>query len=262
STITKDRGVCLRCERARARERLREREGRDGDAVCLPVSGGGRPPLVPGSRDRLPPPLLPLHPALRGRWWRRDGGGRADDREVAAGGGGEAAAVHRGAVRGAGAAGAHIQVPGGRRARPAGSRAPHPPRTRLPRRPLLQPSRPWIWSVLRQEAGPRARAVPAYGRQEMAVLEGGRAGFQVLRAPHAPRPQPFKKACGNAAGRPVPTALICCRFCGGAPCCCLQWQQLPKPLSLPCYCRQQWRGRGEEHAQLIWLGVGFSAAHG
>ncbi|KAF7003396.1 hypothetical protein CFC21_018713, partial [Triticum aestivum] len=44
--------------------------------------------------------------------------------------------------------------------------------------------------------GSGAGAVPADGRQEVAVLQGGRPGLQVLRAPHAPRPQPFKKACG------------------------------------------------------------------
>jgi hypothetical protein len=52
---------------------------------------------------------------------------------------GEAAAVHAGAVRGAGAAGAHIEVPGRRRASAAGSRRPYPPRPRLASHPLLRP---------------------------------------------------------------------------------------------------------------------------
>jgi hypothetical protein len=43
-----------------------------------------------------------------------------------------------GAVRGAGAADAHIQVPGGQCACPAGSRGSNPPRPWLPRNPLLQ----------------------------------------------------------------------------------------------------------------------------
>jgi hypothetical protein len=40
----------------------------------------------------------------------------------------------------------------------------------------------------------------------VAVRQGGRPGLQVLRAPHAPRPQPFKKACGNADSRITPPA--------------------------------------------------------
>jgi hypothetical protein len=53
---------------------------------------------------------------------------------------GEAVAVHAGAVRGAGAAGAHIQVPRRWRACAAGSRRPHPPGPRLTGHPLLRPS--------------------------------------------------------------------------------------------------------------------------
>jgi hypothetical protein len=74
---------------------------------------------------------------------RRAGrGGRPGEREVAgreAGG-----AVHAGAVPGAGAAGAHIQVPGGGRARSAGSRGSNPPRPRLPRNPLLRPTHTYV----------------------------------------------------------------------------------------------------------------------
>uniref|UniRef100_A0A453CUH7 Uncharacterized protein n=1 Tax=Aegilops tauschii subsp. strangulata TaxID=200361 RepID=A0A453CUH7_AEGTS len=65
----------------------------------------------------------------------------------------------------------------------------------------------WVRVLLREEAGSGAGAVPADGRQEVAVLQGGRPGLQVLRAPHAPRPQPFKKACGNAARRHAPLPL-------------------------------------------------------
>ena len=50
--------------------------------------------------------------------------------------------------------------------------------------------------VLWEEAGPGAVAVPPHRRQEVAVLQGGAPRLQVLRAPHAPWPQPFKKACG------------------------------------------------------------------
>jgi len=44
---------------------------------------------------------------------------------------------------------------------------------------------------------PWAREVQENGWEEVAVLEGGRGGAKVLRAPCAPRPQSFKKACGN-----------------------------------------------------------------
>jgi len=110
--------------------------------------------------------------------------------------------------------------------------------------------------------------VPAYGRQEVAVLQGGRPGLQVLRAPHAPRPQPFKKACGNAARAPVPTAR---RHRGrhhrsalGRRRRCHQRQQLPEPLPLPGHCRQHWwRWRGQQYLYPVLLVDGVvSAAHG
>jgi hypothetical protein len=50
---------------------------------------------------------------------------------------------------------------------------------------------------LPQQHGAGARAVPAHGRQEVAVLPRRGAGPQVLRAARPPRPRPFKKACGS-----------------------------------------------------------------
>nr|ACF86565.1 unknown [Zea mays] len=58
------------------------------------------------------------------------------------------------------------------------------------------PPVPELLRLLRQETGPGAVAVPPHRRQEVAVLQGGAPRLQVLRAPHAPWPQPFKKACG------------------------------------------------------------------
>ena len=55
--------------------------------------------------------------------------------------------------------------------------------------------------LVREEAGSGAGTVPEDGRQEMAMLEGRLPWFQVLRAPHAPRSEPFKKACGSASAR-------------------------------------------------------------
>ena len=106
--------------------------------------------------------------------------------------------------------------------------------------------------------------MPAYGRQEVAVLQGGRPGLQVLRAPHAPRPQPFKKACGNAARAPVPTAGHRGRLPRGAPGCRRQRQQLPKPLPLPCHRWQhRWMRRSQQHVQPVLRAVGVvSAADG
>jgi hypothetical protein len=53
---------------------------------------------------------------------------------------------------------------------------------------------------LPQQHGAGARAVPAHGRQEVAVLPRRGAGPQVLRAARPPRPRPFKKACGSRRG--------------------------------------------------------------
>ena len=39
--------------------------------------------------------------------------------------------------------------------------------------------------------------MPADGRQEVAVLQGGPRRVQVLREAHPPREEPFKKACGS-----------------------------------------------------------------
>jgi hypothetical protein len=99
--------------------------------------------------------------------------------------------------------------------------------------------------------------VPAYGRQEVAVLQGGRPGLQVLRAPHAPRPQPFKKACGNAARPPLPTALLRGTHRCTAPRRCHQWRQLPEPFPLPGHRRNQSRRRGHQHLEPVLLAVGF-----
>jgi hypothetical protein len=113
----------------------------------------------------------------------------------------------------------------------------------------------WVRSLLRQEGGPGARAVPAYGRQEVAVRQGGRPGLQVLRAPHAPRPQPFKKACGSAARRPDarPAAAP-----GGR-------SRLPEPIAVsggPRRKRRPWRRRRWPLDWHVRPGVYRSAAHG
>jgi hypothetical protein len=112
--------------------------------------------------------------------------------------------------------------------------------------------------------------VPANGRQEVAVLQGGRPGLQVLRAPHAPRPQPFKKACGNAARAPVPTARRRGRLRRSAPGSRRrrhQRQRLPEPLSIPGHRRQHWWRRSWRVRQyllpvLLVDGGIVSAAHG
>uniref|UniRef100_A0A804PUK6 Growth-regulating factor n=1 Tax=Zea mays TaxID=4577 RepID=A0A804PUK6_MAIZE len=62
--------------------------------------------------------------------------------------------------------------------------------------PFYHQHHPELLRLLRQETGPGAVAVPPHRRQEVAVLQGGAPRLQVLRAPHAPWPQPFKKACG------------------------------------------------------------------
>lgn len=49
----------------------------------------------------------------------------------------------------------------------------------------------------KSSAGSGAGAVPEDRRQEVAVLEGHGGRSEVLRPPHAPWPEPFKKACGT-----------------------------------------------------------------
>ncbi|KAJ1253719.1 hypothetical protein BS78_K206900 [Paspalum vaginatum] len=93
---------------------------------------------------------------------------------------------------------------------PAYLMPPAPPHPRLrPRHPPLRShsrrNPRWGGAAsdgVRQEAGrgPGARAVPADGRQEVALLQGGVPGLQVLREAHAPGQEPFKKACGNVLG--------------------------------------------------------------
>ncbi|BAF15532.1 Os04g0574500 [Oryza sativa Japonica Group] len=50
---------------------------------------------------------------------------------------------------------------------------------------------------LQEQHGAGAGAVPAHGRQEVAVLARRGAGAQVLRAARPPWPRPFKKAYGS-----------------------------------------------------------------
>jgi hypothetical protein len=118
----------------------------------------------------------------------------------------------------------------------------------------------WVRALLRQEGGPGARAVPAYGRQEVAVLQGGRPGLQVLRAPHAPRPQPFKKACGSAARAPAARPAAAAAAGPRARC----W--LPEPLAVPVDPHRQRRRRGRWWWWCWWWhvrpGAHLSAAHG
>lgn len=57
--------------------------------------------------------------------------------------------------------------------------------------------RGWVQAEILERAGSGAGEVQENGRQEMAVLERCGAGSEVLRAPHAQRPSPFKKACGT-----------------------------------------------------------------
>ncbi|ONM14294.1 Putative growth-regulating factor 6 [Zea mays] len=119
----------------------------------------------------------------------------------------------------------------------------------------------WVRALLRQEGGPGARAVPAYGRQEVAVLQGGRPGLQVLRAPHAPRPQPFKKACGSAARAPAARPAAAAAAGPRAH----RW--LPEPPHVPIHPRRQRRRRRRGRWWCWWRwhvrpGAHLSAAHG
>jgi hypothetical protein len=113
----------------------------------------------------------------------------------------------------------------------------------------------WVRALLRQEGGPGARKVPAYGRQEVAVLQGGRPGLQVLRAPHAPRPQPFKKACGSAAR--APAARPAAAAAGPR---ARRW--LPEPPHVPIHPRRRRRGRWWCWRWHVRPGPHLSAAHG
>ncbi|AQK73533.1 hypothetical protein ZEAMMB73_Zm00001d017602, partial [Zea mays] len=105
------------------------------------------------------------------------------------------------AAAGTGAPGAHLPL---LRSGRAGAGAPCAPYLEERRRVLLRPAALPLADgpgepVLRlpQQHGAGARAVPAHGRQEVAVLPRRGAGPQVLRAARPPRPRPFKKACGS-----------------------------------------------------------------
>jgi hypothetical protein len=115
---------------------------------------------------------------VQGRRRAGAGGGRPGERREVAGRG-RGAVIHAGAVRGAGAAGAHIQVHGGRRARPAGSRRPNPPRSRLPRGPLLRPPHAYVRHIPRL---PSPRRHPS----RVALLSGAGAGCACSVVPGGP----------------------------------------------------------------------------